>query len=224
MLAIADADGMVSASLPGLASVSNVSLEAAEKAVSNLKSPDLYSRTKDNEGRRIEEVDGGWLILNYQKYRRMLNEEERKEYKAKWIKTKRRQMSTMSTRVDEHGQMSTLPSASASSSVSESEWLKELSTDKAYEGINVQREHSKALRWAKENKVVMTRRRFVNWLNKADRNLGNGSIPDKPMTKYGFPLPDGCTIRRDGEVLDYSGRVMDVNQVRNAIKAEQRVV
>jgi hypothetical protein len=31
--------------------------------------PDADSRTKDNEGRRIETIEGGWLILNYQKYR-----------------------------------------------------------------------------------------------------------------------------------------------------------
>lgn len=81
MLAIADADGRVSASIPGLAQVSNVSLEACEKALKNLLSPDTYSRTKDHQGRRIAEVDGGWDILNYVKYRRMMNEEERREYK-----------------------------------------------------------------------------------------------------------------------------------------------
>lgn len=40
------------------------------------------------------------------------------------------------------------------------------------------------------------------------------------MTKYGLPLPDRCTIRlSDGAVLDYTGRVMDINQVRKASKA-----
>jgi hypothetical protein len=39
------------------------------------------------------------------------------------------------------------------------------------------------------------------------------------MTKYGLPLPKGCTIRQhDNAVLDYSGRVMDINQVREASK------
>jgi hypothetical protein len=37
------------------------------------------------------------------------------------------------------------------------------------------------------------------------------------MTKYGYPLPPRCTIRpSDGAVLDYTGRVMDINQVRKA--------
>jgi hypothetical protein len=37
------------------------------------------------------------------------------------------------------------------------------------------------------------------------------------ITKYGLPLPKRCTIRNsDQAVLDYSGRVMDINQVRAA--------
>ncbi len=94
MLAIADQYGIVSAAVPGLASVANVGVDAARVAVKNLLSPDPDSRTKDFDGRRIEEVDGGWKILNYEKYRRMLNEEERKEYQAKWVREKRRQKST----------------------------------------------------------------------------------------------------------------------------------
>src|SRR6266478_6168103 len=50
MLAIADSDGMVSASIPGLASVSNVSVDAARAAIQKLLDPDPDSRTKDFEG------------------------------------------------------------------------------------------------------------------------------------------------------------------------------
>jgi hypothetical protein len=42
---------------------------------------------------------------------------------------------------------------------------------------------------------------------------------NRPMTKYGLPLPPRCSIRKDGEVLDYTGRVMDINQVRAAANA-----
>jgi len=44
----------------------------------------------------------------------------------------------------------------------------------------------------------------------------NGSSEYSQMTKYNLPLPKGCTIRKDGEVLDYTGRIMDINQVRKA--------
>jgi hypothetical protein len=43
----------------------------------------------------------------------------------------------------------------------------------------------------------------------------------RPMTKYGIPLPARCTIReKDAAVLDYTGRVMDINQVRKAAKSQ----
>jgi hypothetical protein len=120
MLAIADAFGNVFAAIPGLASVANVSIEAAERAVSNLLAPDQYSRTKDFEGRRIEEIDGGWHILNYGKYRKMMDEEERREYKAKWAREKRRQSRTNVDRSRQtktaNGQSGHIPSASSSQS------------------------------------------------------------------------------------------------------------
>jgi hypothetical protein len=47
-------------------------------ALKRLSSPDPYSRTKDHEGRRIEEVEGGWRILNYLKYRNLKSHEERR--------------------------------------------------------------------------------------------------------------------------------------------------
>jgi len=122
----------------------------------------------------------------------MLSEEERREYKAKWIQHKRRQMSTKSTGVDVQRQMSTAPSASSSvsSSSSVSEWIKELSTDKAYEGINVQLEYAKAIRWYKERRRTCTRRAFINWLNKSDRNMSNGQFDLKK------PAPTGPAYER----------------------------
>jgi len=51
--------------------------------------PDPYSRTKDHEGRRIKECDGGWFVLNGEKYREKMNEDERREYKRIWIANKR---------------------------------------------------------------------------------------------------------------------------------------
>ena len=82
MLALCDRYGDISAAIPGLAKVANVSTEATEAALQNLMRPDPYSRTKEHGGRRIKEIDGGWHIFNYVKYRDMLNAEERKQYKA----------------------------------------------------------------------------------------------------------------------------------------------
>lgn len=80
MLAMCDKHGCVNAAVPGLARAANVSLEDTENALRKFLSVDPYSRTPDHEGRRIESVQGGWVLLNHAKYRAMLSAEERKEY------------------------------------------------------------------------------------------------------------------------------------------------
>lgn len=80
MLAMCDRYGDVFASVPGLASRSGVTLSQCECAIACFLSPDKYSRTKNHEGRRIKEIDGGWNLLNHGKYRDLLSVEERREY------------------------------------------------------------------------------------------------------------------------------------------------
>ena len=89
MLALKNRHGDVSGSVPGLAALANVSIPDCESALQKLISPDPYSRTKEFDGRRIEPIDGGWRILNARKYRDAMSEDERRAYKAKWIRDKR---------------------------------------------------------------------------------------------------------------------------------------
>ena len=53
----------------------------------------------------------------------------------------------------------------------DAEWLAELATSSAYRGIDVRREHAKALVWAAANKKTMSRRRFINWVNRCETNM-----------------------------------------------------
>ncbi len=80
MLAMANKDGIVEASVPGLADMSRVTVQQCREAIEALQQPDPDSRTKDNAGRRISQVDGGWLILNHGKYRAKMGVDERREY------------------------------------------------------------------------------------------------------------------------------------------------
>lgn len=80
MLAMRNRNHVVEASLPGLAHRARVPLEAADKAVRKFLAPDKFSRSREHDGRRIERVDGGWMILNGEKYRQKMNEAERREY------------------------------------------------------------------------------------------------------------------------------------------------
>ncbi|MCX2894857.1 hypothetical protein ORG27_14855, partial [Stenotrophomonas lactitubi] len=89
MLAMADASGKVYGSIPGLARRANVTLQEAEAAIHSFMSPDPYSRTKDDDGRRIAEIDGGWALINHAKYGAIRGEEERREYKRQWDRNNR---------------------------------------------------------------------------------------------------------------------------------------
>lgn len=79
MLADSNRHGEVFGSVPGLARLALVSLQECEEALAIFLAPDPHSRTKDHEGRRIEEIDGGWRLLNYVKFDRMRSEAEAKE-------------------------------------------------------------------------------------------------------------------------------------------------
>ena len=64
-------------SIPGIASHARVPLADVDAAIKSFMGPDPYSRTKDFEGRRIEEIDGGWRLLNHGKYRGMRDDDAR---------------------------------------------------------------------------------------------------------------------------------------------------
>jgi hypothetical protein len=69
LMAMADRDGQIEASVPGLAKRAVVSRQECERALAVFLAPDPDSRTPDFEGRRIEVVPGGWRLLNYDSYR-----------------------------------------------------------------------------------------------------------------------------------------------------------
>lgn len=68
MLAMADQHGVVHASVGGLAHRARVTKEEAADAIARFLGPDPDSRDRTT-GERIEEVPGGWLVLNHANYR-----------------------------------------------------------------------------------------------------------------------------------------------------------
>jgi len=61
--------GYVQASGPGLIRLADVQQPEASRALARLGDPDPESRSQDYEGRRLIRIDGGYLVLNYAKYR-----------------------------------------------------------------------------------------------------------------------------------------------------------
>lgn len=89
MLAMVNRNGIVEASLPGLADAARVTIEECEEALGKFHAPDKYSRSKAHEGRRIETVEGGWRLLNHEDYRRRMSAEDQREKTAKRVRRSR---------------------------------------------------------------------------------------------------------------------------------------
>lgn len=93
MMAMADREGYVYGSPAGMARMACLSIDDAKTAIEKLTGPDPDSsdslRNPDNEGRRIEEIDGGWKIVNYTYYRDLKDADERR-HKDKMRKRKER--------------------------------------------------------------------------------------------------------------------------------------
>ena len=61
--------GFVSAAGPGIVRMAMGDFEAGMAALAKLGEPDPESRTGDFDGRRLVRVDGGYIVLNFMKYR-----------------------------------------------------------------------------------------------------------------------------------------------------------
>lgn len=78
LLAACRDDGIARISEIYISSVCHLSIETVVKSLGKLRKPDPYSRTKDSDGIRIRDVDGGFEVVNYLKYRaRSVTEYER---------------------------------------------------------------------------------------------------------------------------------------------------
>jgi hypothetical protein len=127
MLAMCDRNGDVHASIPGLARRAGVTITQCNAALACLESPDEYSRTKDHDGRRIAEIDGGWSLLNHGKYRALLSAEERREYnrrkQAEYRAARKSGVNDMSMTVNDNEQCPHITEAEAEAEAEKKEIL-----------------------------------------------------------------------------------------------------
>lgn len=80
LIAAMDEDGYAHFASPkNLAQRAVLTLEETESAIKVLESPDPYSADPDNDGRRVERIPGGWIVLNAGKYREIVTRQEIRE-------------------------------------------------------------------------------------------------------------------------------------------------
>jgi hypothetical protein len=70
--------GIAEIAAPAVALRVGVSLSEAERLLALLEAPDPYTRD-GTEGKRIERVDGGYRILNFARYRKVRDQDARRE-------------------------------------------------------------------------------------------------------------------------------------------------
>ena len=83
MIVLCDVDGVVDMTPQAIAARTSIPMEIIQAGIETLEQPDKYSRTPDADGRRIERLDThrpwGWRIVNYKKYRHLVDSETIRE-------------------------------------------------------------------------------------------------------------------------------------------------
>lgn len=141
LLAKSDSYGIVRIASPALAHQCFVTPERLDEIMADFCAPDRDSRSPDHDGCRLQRIDGGWLIVNYLKYRDMMQRkaashaERQAKYREK-VKMRDARVTCRVTRdteadsrgreqiADKQRQETTLPKADASGEVEfDSLWL-----------------------------------------------------------------------------------------------------
>ena len=95
-IVLADKEGVVDMTPESIARETTIPIEIIRLGITALEQPDPDSRTPAENGRRIirlsETRQWGWRITNYEHYRQLRNEEERRDYHRQyWHKRKLKQ-------------------------------------------------------------------------------------------------------------------------------------
>jgi hypothetical protein len=83
--------------------------------------------------------------------------------------------------------------------VSDDEWLESIKSNPAYQGIDVDREHGKMMAWCQTHNKMPSRKRFLNWLNRADRPMSSTT-----SSRYDFLL-ETAKGGEDGSIVSEAG-------------------
>lgn len=83
LIVLADSEGLVDMTPMAIAARTSIPRDIIDKGLEILSSPDPYSRTPGNDGVRITLIDDhkpwGWLIVNHEKYSKIVKREDKRE-------------------------------------------------------------------------------------------------------------------------------------------------
>lgn len=189
LLAMCDRDGIVYGSKAGLSRIAHI--KQTDEAWTSLLSPDPDScdrmRAPEHEGRRIEEVPGGFRLLNFEYYRGLRNEDDRREQNrvaqarfkakkngkpdsAKVSQGKPRKAHTEAeadTNTEAEAEAEAVARSGAPTPEKADEWLSKIKAMDCYKALKIDSELGKAHAWCMTRRRKCTERFFLNWLNRA---------------------------------------------------------
>jgi len=92
-IAVMDEKGFAPfAAVGNVANRARVTLDEAKAAIAVLEAPDAESSDPENEGRRLERVPGGWMVLNAEKHRNLITRAVRQAQTAERVRRYRERL------------------------------------------------------------------------------------------------------------------------------------
>lgn len=123
LLVLAEIDGAVDMTIEAIAGITRVPVDDLRMAIEILMKPDAQSRTPDQGGARLVKLDDhrnwGWRIVNYERYREIANDEERRAAIGRRVKKFRQKAANQSCNGGETRCNTSHTSTSASENASE---------------------------------------------------------------------------------------------------------
>ena len=170
-LTLADINGVVDMTQESISRRTNVPLDIVKKYITILESPDLKSRRKNDDGRRIvkldEHRDWGWLIVNYEFYRNLASEDQRREKtRQRVIKYRQKTSCNALKRIetDSNDSPSSSPSSSSSLKGGVGEVPEPLKTPEFLEAWDNWKQHCKEIKKPLTvQSVKMQMKEFLAW-------------------------------------------------------------
>jgi hypothetical protein len=89
LLTMVDPEGFICAAIPGIAIAANIPITKVREAMALFEAPDPDSRSQEHEGRRVERVPRGWLMLGFEEHRERAKHEAEKARKRRWARANR---------------------------------------------------------------------------------------------------------------------------------------
>lgn len=87
MVILCDSEGVIDMTPHAISRRTGIPIEYIESGIRSLEAKDPYSRSSDEDGRRILRLensrDWGWKVVNHNIYRNIRNADDRREYKRK---------------------------------------------------------------------------------------------------------------------------------------------